>query len=71
MSFKRVFDRAGGWVPEADRVVIAAGRQKAAVGRKGRVIDRPAAQSLKKISTHFVCVTGTKTFALKTLTYVL
>ena len=48
MSFKRVLDRAGGWVPEADRVVIAAGCQNAAVGRKGHVIDRPAAQSLKK-----------------------
>ena len=39
MSFKRVLARAGGHVPEPDRVIIAAARQKAAVSRKGHGID--------------------------------
>jgi len=48
MSFQRALAATGGRVPQPDRSVSAAGRNKPAVGREGHRSDLATKKSLKK-----------------------
>ena len=62
MSFQRALAGAG-QVPDPNRTVRAAGRNKSAVSQKGHESDITTAKLLKKISTNFTSFASTATFA--------
>jgi hypothetical protein len=49
MALKRLLAGARFHIPQPDRVVIAAGRNKLAIGREGHGIDGSAGTSTKKL----------------------